>query len=233
MEYLGAPQEQVESHGWTLEPGRYVTLEVSDTGCGMDDETRSRLFDPFFTTKFSGRGLGLSAMLGILRSHSAGVRILTREGEGTSFKLFFPASQASPASLPPPAELPPAEVPAGRVLVVDDEPDILEATAELLDALGFRVATARDGLEALELFQANPGDYALVLMDLTMPRMDGREALRAMRALDPGMKIVLCSGFDRADVARDELCSGMTGFLQKPYTIQTLRETMQRALTAS
>jgi len=231
--WLAAPQEQVESHGWTLEPGRYVTLEVSDTGCGMDDETRSRLFDPFFTTKFSGRGLGLSAMLGILRSHSAGVRILTREGEGTSFKLFFPASQASPASLPPPAELPPAEVPAGRVLVVDDEPDILEATAELLDALGFRVATARDGLEALELFQANPGDYALVLMDLTMPRMDGREALRAMRALDPGMKIVLCSGFDRADVARDELCSGMTGFLQKPYTIQTLRETMQRALTAS
>ena len=230
--HLDRPEEQVESHGWSLAPGPYVTLEVTDTGCGMSDETRRQLFDPFFTTKFSGRGLGLSAMLGILRSHSAGVRIRSTEGKGTSFKLFFPASQASPASAPAGPERVTGELPAGKVLVVDDEPDILEATAELLAALGFNVVTARDGLEALELYQANPMDFSLVLMDLTMPRMDGREALKALRRLDPQLKIVLCSGFDQADVARDGQCDGMTGFLQKPYTIRTLKEAMLRALGA-
>jgi len=230
--HLDRPEEQVESHGWSLAPGPYVTLEVTDTGCGMSDETRSQLFDPFFTTKFSGRGLGLSAMLGILRSHSAGVRIRSTEGKGTSFKLFFPASQASPVSAPAGPERVTGELPAGKVLVVDDEPDILDATAELLAALGFNVVTARDGLEALELYQANPMDFSLVLMDLTMPRMDGREALKALRRLDPQLKIVLCSGFDQADVARDGQCDGMTGFLQKPYTIRTLKEAMLRALGA-
>ena len=230
--FLDAPQEQVESHGWVMQPGLYVTLEVTDTGCGMSEETRARLFDPFFTTKFSGRGLGLSAMLGILRSHSAGVRIHSTEGEGTSFKLYFPASQAGPAAVPAGPARVAGELPTGSVLVVDDEPDILEATAELLTAIGFKVVTARDGLEALELYRANPKAFCLVLMDLTMPRMDGREALKALRALDPDLKIVLCSGFDQADVARDGICTGMTAFLQKPYSIQTLKEAMLGALGA-
>ena len=229
-EHLANPQDQVESHGWSLAPGQYVTLEVADTGCGMSPETRRRLFDPFFTTKFSGRGLGLSAMLGILKGHSAGIRIRSREGEGSCFKLYFPACAAGapPEPANPPARR--ARVATGNILLVDDEPDILEATAELLAAMDFKVVMARDGLEAVELFQASPGAFSLVLMDLTMPRMDGREAFQLMRAREPDLKIVLCSGFNELDVARDFPCTSLAGFLQKPYTFQSLRDVVQQAL---
>jgi PAS domain S-box-containing protein len=230
MEYLASPQEKVENHGWSLVPGLYITLEVADTGCGMSPETRRRLFDPFFTTKFSGRGLGLSAMLGILKGHNAGIRIRSREGEGSTFKLYFPASVTGGL---PPAPAPPerhAAVATGNILLVDDEPDILEATSELLTAMDFKVVPARDGLEAVELFKANPADFALVLMDLTMPRMDGREAFHLMRAQDPELKIVLCSGFNEMDVAKDFPYTSLSGFLQKPYTFQMLKDVVQQAL---
>jgi PAS domain S-box-containing protein len=229
-EYLAAPQEQVESHGWSLVAGLYVTLEVADTGCGMSPETRRRLFDPFFTTKFSGRGLGLSAMLGILKGHNAGIRIRSREGEGSSFKLFFPASATAGAAQAPAQPERRRAMASGNILLVDDEPDILEATAELLSAMDFKVVSARDGLEAVELFQAHPADFSLVLMDLTMPRMDGREAFQKLRAQDPGLKIVLCSGFNEMDVAKDFPYPSLSGFLQKPYTFQMLKDVMQQAL---
>ena len=233
MEYLDAPEEQVESHGWSLAPGLYITLEVTDTGCGMSAETRKRLFDPFFTTKFSGRGLGLSAMLGILKGHNAGIRIHSRVGEGSSFKLFFPASGTvelaehglQEASIP--------AAPAGSILLVDDEPDILEATADLLTALDYTVILARDGQEALEQVQARAEDIALVLMDLTMPRMDGREAFHAMRFLRPELKIILCSGFNEADVAKDFPQVSLAGFLQKPYTFQMLKDVIHQALAVT
>jgi PAS domain S-box-containing protein len=230
MEYLGAPQEQVESHGWTLAPGLYVTLEVADTGCGMSPETRRRLFDPFFTTKFSGRGLGLSAMLGILKGHNAGIRIRSREGEGSTFKLYFPASVTGSLPQPPAPSERRRVVTTGHILLVDDEPDILEATSELLNAMDFKVTSARDGMEAVELFKANPADFALVLMDLTMPRMDGREACTLMRAQEPGLKVVLCSGFNETDVAKDFPYTSLSGFLQKPYTFQMLKDVVQQAL---
>jgi CheY-like chemotaxis protein len=230
MEYLAAPQEHVESHGWSLVPGLYVTLEVADTGCGMSPETRRRLFDPFFTTKFSGRGLGLSAMLGILKGHNAGIRIRSREGEGSSFKLYFPASVTGGVPAVPAPAVARARLSGGNILLVDDEPDILEATSELLAAMDFKVVPARDGLEALELFQSNPADFSLVLMDLTMPRMDGREAFHLMRAQDPGLKIVLCSGFNEVDVAKDFPHTSLAGFLQKPYTFQMLKDVVQQAL---
>jgi PAS domain S-box-containing protein len=230
LEYLAKPEEQVESHGWSLVAGLYVTFEVADTGCGMSPDTRRRLFDPFFTTKFSGRGLGLSAMLGILKGHNAGIRIRSREGEGSSFKLYFPACVTGSLPSMPAPRVPGRAVATGSILLVDDEPDILEATAELLTAMDFKVVSARDGMEAVELFQARPQDFSLVLMDLTMPRMDGREAFHLMRALDPGMKIILCSGFNEMDVAKDFPGPSLAGFLQKPYTFQMLKEVVQQAL---
>ena len=231
MESLSAPLERVDNRGWAIAPGRYVTLEVADTGCGMSEDTLGKLFDPFFTTKFSGRGLGLSAMLGILRGHQAGIRIQSRPGEGSTFTLYFPASAVRESAEPPVVMT--LAVPgavAARLLVVDDEPDILEACVELLTTLGYSVCQAQDGLEALELFRQDPHAIDLVLMDLTMPRMDGKEALRAMRALDPDVKVVLCSGFNEADVTKTFPYSSLSGFLQKPYTFQTLKEVIQQGL---
>jgi PAS domain S-box-containing protein len=233
LEYLAAPQEELETHGWALNPGLFATLEVADTGCGMSAETRRRLFDPFFTTKFSGRGLGLSAMLGILKGHNAGIRIRSRVGEGSSFKLYFPVSGS--AVLRPESEAPVQEsaVHGGNILVVDDEPDILESTSELLEAMNFRAFQARDGVEAVDLFKARPAGFSLVLMDLTMPRMDGREAAHALRALDPDLKIVLCSGFNQTDLAKDiRLPATISGFLQKPYTMKDLRKVLEEVLGA-
>jgi PAS domain S-box-containing protein len=249
--YLENPQEQLETHGWKLVPGLYVFLEVADTGCGMNAETRKRLFDPFFTTKFSGRGLGLSAMLGILKGHNAGIRIRSRVGEGSSFTVFFPACVTGDlAQIPrfgqqqdraPLGAFGAEECPVGRerrlgaagtplILLVDDEPDILDATAELLVGMEFQVVLAQDGREAVERVRSHPGRFSLVLMDLTMPHMDGREAFQAIRALEPGLKVVLCSGFNEADALQGQ---GLAGFLQKPYTSLMLKEVVSQALVTS
>jgi len=229
-EFLADPQGQVESRGWMLLPGLYVTLEVVDTGCGMDEETRLRLFDPFFTTKFSGRGLGLSAMLGILKAHNAGIRIQSKVGAGSSFKLFFPASAVQGVPEPAPEPLPSVPGPTGNILVVDDEPDVRETVAELLGSLGYRTLEARDGLDALERFEADGPDIALVIMDLTMPRMDGREAVARMRLLDPEVRVILCSGFNEADATRGFPEVHHSGFLQKPFTFQNLKDAVRMAL---
>jgi PAS domain S-box-containing protein len=230
-EHLAGPGGQLEQHGWTLAPGLYVTLEVTDSGCGMDAETRRRLFDPFFTTKVSGRGLGLSAMLGILRGHHAGIRIHSSPGQGSSFKLFFPASAGAAAEEAVPAAAGEAAArAAGRILVVDDEADILTASAELLTALGYQAVLAEDGLDALECYSAAPGEYDLVILDLSMPRMDGREAAQALRALDPEARILLCSGYNEADATRGFAPGVLAGFLQKPYSVRELRERVAAVL---
>jgi PAS domain S-box-containing protein len=229
-QFLADPSTVLDSRGWPLDPGLYVTLEVGDTGCGMGEGTLRRLFDPFFTTKFSGRGLGLSAMLGILRGHRAGIRIQSVPGQGSTFTLYFPADAAQVAPAPVAERDPAPGSGAGTLLVVDDEADILDATAELLEALGYTALRACDGQEALDLFRQDPAGIDLVLMDLTMPRMDGREALAAMRALDPAVKIILCSGFNEADVTKQIPYDSLAGFLQKPYSFQAMKDMLQEAL---
>jgi PAS domain S-box-containing protein len=227
---LDQPLASMDSRGWPLERGPYVTLEVADTGCGMNKDTLQRLFDPFFTTKFSGRGLGLSAMLGILRGHRAGIRIQSAPGQGTTFTLYFPADAGQAPAEPAPLRAPALAARTATLLVVDDETDILDASLELLETLGYTTLRACDGFEALEVFRRDPAAIDLVLMDLTMPRMDGREALAAMRELDPGVKIILCSGFNEADVTKAFPYSSLSGFLQKPYSFQALKDMIQVAL---
>jgi len=206
-----------------LKEGAFVVLEVEDTGCGMSPEIQARIFDPFFTTKVKGRGLGLSAMLGILKGHRAGLRITSRQGEGSSFRVFFPAS-------PNPLPLRPETVPEGaapfqgRVLLVDDETVILDSIALALENMGFTVTKARDGLEALESFEASAP--VLVLMDLTMPRMDGATAFGRMAALRPDIPVILSSGYDRQ--ALEGLAPA--GFVQKPYRIKELRQLLTDVL---
>jgi PAS domain S-box-containing protein len=214
--------------GEALKPGPYVLLEVTDTGIGMAPEVMARIFDPFFTTKATGRGLGLSAMLGILRGHGAGLRITSEVGCGSTFHICFPASAAG-ASAPRPTQAEDTSgLIRGRVLLVDDEDLILETIGSALEILGLEVVMARDGLEALELFRSGRPD--LVLMDLTMPRMDGREAFQAMHDLDPSIPVVLSSGFTEQDSIRTLSEQNPVGFIQKPYQIKDLRQLLQRIL---
>jgi CheY-like chemotaxis protein len=212
-----------------LSPGVYSSLRITDTGCGMEPEVLQRIFEPFYTTKSSGRGLGLSALLGILRGHRAGLRIRSQIGQGSTFELFFPASADAPRQAP--ASLPGSgETFEGRVLVVDDEESVLVVATACLEALGFEVLQARDGQEALDLFRTEAPRLRFVLMDLTMPRMDGQTAFLAMQAAHPGIPVFLTSGYDEGDLSGIARAPGFAGFLQKPFRLEELRTLVRRAL---
>lgn len=213
-----------------LPEGRYVCLEVSDTGCGIPPDLRPRIFDPFFTTKRTGRGLGLSAMLGILKAHHGGVALESEPGRGSTFRVYLPSSEGEAATTSAPSVEQGVPL-SGRVLLVDDEPGILETGAALLERLGFAVRTARDGQEAVECLEADPSGLDLVLMDLTMPRLDGREAFLRLRALRPDLRVILTSGYDERESLRELASKGLTGFLQKPYRMQELEAALRGALT--
>jgi len=218
--------------GQNLNPGDFVSLEVSDTGCGISPETMARIFEPFFTTKPTGRGLGLSAMLGILRGHQAGIRIQSKVGEGSAFLLVF---QPKEGNVDPPALVKlqePSECHA-TILLVDDEPMILETAQTALEAMGYHVIPARDGLEAVKLFCERQAEIALVIMDLTMPRMDGQEAFQAMLEIQPNVRVILSSGYNEQESVQKMLGHGLAGFLPKPYPLADLRKIVKDSLKPS
>jgi two-component system cell cycle sensor histidine kinase/response regulator CckA len=213
-----------------LPEGQYVYLEVADTGIGMDAETAARIFDPFFTTKFTGRGLGLAAVLGIVRSHRGAIKLSTAPGRGTTFTILFPA--AGPPAPPDPAPAPEtvsAPLPRAVILVVDDDETVRAVTRRMLELSGFTVLLAADGAEAVALYRERPG-IDLVLLDLTMPAMDGEETFRELRRLDPGVRVILTSGYSEQDAADRFAGTGLAGFIQKPYRPQDLIETVRAAL---
>jgi PAS domain S-box-containing protein len=213
--------------------GIYVELTVTDTGCGMDEATRSRVFEPFFSTKFTGRGLGMAAVLGIVRGHKGAIRMASELGKGTTVKVLLPAAGPE-VSLP--SERTP-KVPVARpanaaVLVVDDNARVLQAVSQLVGALGYPVMTAASGREALAVFGERHAQIGCVLLDLTMPEMDGLETLRALRALDPKARIVLSSGYSEQSVRRRMSGDGPTGFLQKPFVEDDLKAAIESAMRA-
>jgi len=212
-----------------MKPGTFVTLEVADDGAGMSPETMKRIFEPFFTTKFSGRGLGLSAIQGIIKGHGGGIRVYSEPGKGTTFKLLFPASGA--ATGPQAAQEVPQEFRgAGTILVVDDEESIRSMAAGILAQMGFDALLAADGMEALMLYETHKADIRLIIMDLTMPHMDGAEAFTALRARGHTTPVVLSSGFNESEAVNRFKGEGLAGFLQKPYRVQTFIQAVKGAL---
>jgi len=215
--------------GQGLAPGNYVSLEVTDSGCGMSPDVLARIFDPFFTTKVAGRGLGLSATIGILKGHRAGLRIYSEVGKGTTFKLLFPSSEVQQAEASGQIAIP-ALMKKATVLLVDDEEMIREAATDVLESIGLQVVCAEDGQEALDIIHSGHPPVDLVLMDLTMPRMDGREAFRALHRTHPDLPVILCSGYSEKECTEELAGRGLAAFLQKPYTLRHLETTVLEVL---
>ena len=202
--------------------GDYVYIEVSDSGCGMDKATLDRIFDPFYTTKFTGRGLGLAAALGIVRGHKGALKVHSEPERGSTFKLLLPCVDGSRS------EQTNQSVPSlvktrgeGLVLIVDDEENVRATSARMLECAGYTTHIAADGKEGLELFKASADKYRLVLLDLTMPHMDGVETFRELRRARPDIHVVLMSGYNEQEAVERFTGKRLAGFVQKPFQIQT------------
>ena len=210
-------------------PGRFVLLEVHDTGKGMDQKTLSRIFDPFFTTKFTGRGLGLAAVLGIVRGHRGAIKVYSNPGLGTTFKVFFPVAQDQKARA---VEPPPVIALHGNetILIVDDEETVQSLAVTALTKYGYRTLQARNGKEAIEIFEKEPEAIALVLLDMTMPVMSGEETLKRLKQIHPSIPVIASSGYNEIEALR-RFGQGVRGFLQKPYRAAQLAEKIRGALS--
>jgi PAS domain S-box-containing protein len=220
--------------GQPIRPGPHVGLEVSDNGSGMPPEVLKQIFDPFFTTKFTGRGLGLAAIHGIVRGHQGCIQVSSEPGRGSTFKLLFPAArgQVGPAVADPPLPRSSAARTSGtgKVLVVDDEDEMRAVVVAALGQAGLHALQARDGLEALGLFQEHRDQIRLIIMDLTMPNMDGEEACRELRQNGATVPVVLSSGFNETEALRRFEGLGLAGFLQKPFALGSLVDLVRKLL---
>jgi two-component system cell cycle sensor histidine kinase/response regulator CckA len=212
-----------------LQPGKHVCLEVRDTGCGMDEATKAKVLDPFFTTKFTGRGLGLAAVAGIVRGHKGAILIGSSPGKGTCFTVLFPALRQAVVKESPVAARNEGLSGVGVVLVADDERAVREMAKKALERQGYTVLLADSGLAAIEVFRSHPGKIAVVILDLSMPNMGGEEALPELRKIRPEVRVVVTSGYSESETMTLFQQQQVAGFIQKPYTPRDLATIVKTA----
>lgn len=221
----------LDCYGNQPKTGRFAYIEVSDTGCGMDKETIEKVFDPFFTTKLTGHGLGMSAVLGIIRGHKGALKVYSEVNRGTTFKLLLPVenlpkeqleSQNQPRLLQHQSD--------GKVLVVDDEETVREMACIMLEDMGFTTLAAADGVEALACYKQHQESIIFILTDLTMPRMGGKELLSELIKINPACRVILTSGYNSQDAIQQFSGKNLSGFIQKPYTPMALSDEIRKLL---
>ena len=218
---INTEKEQVSDKN--LDRGKYVYIEISDTGCGIDEKTKAKIFDPFFTTKLTGRGLGLSVVHENVRGHKGSISITSEPYKGTVFTVYFPFS-GKPLKVADEEVLPSDEIliAGGGILVIDDEQDVLEVVKTMLETIDFKVYTASSGREGIEFFRNNADNIDIILMDITMPNMNGEEAFRKIRKISADIPVIFSSGYSEHDVKQQFKEYYTADFIQKPYQIKTL-----------
>ncbi len=220
-------------HPGTLQPGRFLSLQVSDTGCGMTEELQQRVFEPFFTTKFTGRGLGLAAVLGIVRGHQGAIQLFSELGRGTTFDLLFPVTDRPAATRPAQTDRRQEWTGQGLILIAEDEAHVRELAERMVRTAGFEVICAPDGLQAIELFRARAGDICLALVDLVMPGKNGHEVFREIQRVRPRLPVILMSGYNEEESLSSFSDGPPAAFIQKPYRVHDLLAQIKAVLARS
>ncbi|MDD2735408.1 MAG: response regulator [Desulfuromonadaceae bacterium] len=222
-------QPEIDHFGNVIPPKKYACLEVSDNGCGMDDETRQKIFEPFYTTKIMGRGLGMSALLGIISAHEGTLQLSSKLGEGTSFKVYLPMLEGESVSIrttPQTSSSLPWQS-SGTILLVEDSEQLRTMAKSMLDVLGFTVIEAANGREALDIYKKDAADICLVLTDVNMPIMDGYELFNELKKINQELPVIISSGYGETAVTSRIEREKISGLLKKPYSLNQLKDVLK------